>query len=235
MHQFAAQPRKATSTKVGTAEDDRLPGRPTDKFVYAHHPNNWEWIDGAYLPRLTKVPLRPGVNGCKKGRGGHIPVLNRLRSEGWTVIDESGPVKLTGEDGEIVDDTGYLLAWPGRIGPIHQDCWSIPSLLGAGNSATVDWSSQFDREGWNAWRLWLLAEKLIAPPTAGVLNHLLKLQNRRASRRSGESHDGNPHIQAHVRREQDKLTAMSDAAIDSGAKVKNAKRKPRGRPRKVTK
>jgi hypothetical protein len=33
-----ASPRKARSTKVTGLGDERLPGKPTPKFIYAHHP-----------------------------------------------------------------------------------------------------------------------------------------------------------------------------------------------------
>ena len=186
---------------------------------------------------MTKIPLVPGVNGCRKGATGHLPVLTRLRGEGWIPIDEAGAVKLSDPDGTIIDDDTYLLRWEGRRGPIYQDCWSHPTLIGHGPTARVDWSSQYDRPGFRAWRAWLVDSGTLPDVTAGVAARLCKVQGSRAARRTAEGHDGNPHVQAHVNHELSKLDGMKDAAAAKGARVKGRTSKPKkrgpGRPRKV--
>ena len=236
MHNFKA-PQKATSTRVSaTIDDTRLPGRPNHKFVYAHHPGSWDYdpVDG-FLPRLTKIPLRAGINGCLPGPRGHFPVLARLRGEGWTVIDESGPVKRSDPNGEITDDTGYLMQWDGRNGPIFQDCWALPSVVGTGPGAVVDWASQYDRDGFRAFRKMLRDTGAVPAAQPAVLSSIVKVQKRRANRRIPEGHDGNPHVQKIMKREMARLQSMETDAAALGVKVKGRPRKKRGpgRPKKV--
>lgn len=240
-HTFSGTPVKATSTKVHVDSDERLPGRPSPKFVYAHNPSNWSFdpVHG-FLPVATKIPIRPGVNGCGRPPNGHVAMLSGLRAQGWIILDESGPIRVTNPDtGEIVEDAGYLLLWEGKKGKIYQDVWSWPTLIGRGNSARVDWSSQFDHDGFKAWLIMLRDTGVVPPISPGVASRLLKVQERRADRRLSEGHSGNPHIQAHVKAEHKTLDRMKDAALSAGAKVKgrrgkdSGKKRGPGRPRKV--
>jgi len=235
-HDFAAQPpAKAAPQKVTavTLSDDRLPGKPQPKFIYAHHPGNWEFVseETGFVPRISKVPLRPGINGCRKGPQGHLPVLSRLRMEGWVILNEDGPVKVSSPTGEIVDDHGYLLRYDGVRGATYADVWSRPFVVGAGPSARVDWSSQYDREGWNAWRVFLRESGAVPPPSPSVLAANMRRQERRSRRRIAEAHDGAPHVQAIVEHETAKFNAMREAAAAYGAKVRG--RKPQAKSRVV--
>lgn len=224
-HNFNKQ---KASNKASVTSDNRLPGRPRARFVLAHHPDSWEFIDGAWLPQLKTIPLIPGVNGCRQGPDGHLPVLVALRQDRWTPIDDQIAIKITDPDtGKIVDDAGYLLEWEGRRGPHYSDAWCTPMLLGSGRNASVDWSTGFDVAGYNVWRLWLVESGTIEKPSPAVMAQLLKVQEKRASRRINESHDGNPHIQAHVKAEMDKLEAMRSAS--NGADKKRRPVKGRGR------
>ena len=247
-HRFTGRPTKATATKVATIAEDRLPGRPEPKFIYAHHPSGWTYTDGVgFLPTLAKIPIRPGVNGCKAGPSGHLPMLNRLSSEGWIPIDESGPVKITDRrTGKIADAEGYLMRWPGRRGAIYQDVWAEPTIIGAGSYAECDWSTQYDRAGFQAWQVWLRDSGAVPAIQAGVAAQLVKVKTRRAARRVTEGHDGNPHVQALVVAEAAELASMEDAAIDIGARVRRrrpvaaavadgdpVKKRGPGRPRKA--
>lgn len=236
-HDFAnIQPEKPSITKVAAQlADDKLPGRPLPKFVYAAHPGAWEYVDKAtgFLPRLKKIPLIPGVNGCRPGPNGHLPVLASLARKGWTVIDESDVVIRTDPNGNLVRDKGYLYKYPGKRGAIYQDCWSHPSLIGYGPTAQVDWATQYDRAGFDAWRAHLRDSGRVPAPTAGVMAQALKLQTRRAARRIVDGHDGNPHVQAHVKREQQRLEDMRNAAAEAGARVKGKKRKAKAKPERA--
>ncbi|MHA1570592.1 MAG: hypothetical protein ACTSWM_02125 [Alphaproteobacteria bacterium] len=166
-------------------------------------------------------------------------MIAALQSQGWITLDESGPIRRTDPDsGALVDDTGYLMQWEGKRGPIYQDAWSWPTLIGRGRAARVDWSAQFDRAGYVAWLVMLRDTGAVPPISPGVAARLLKVQNRRADRRLAEGHDGNPHVQAHVKEQRARLEAMKDAAVSAGAKVKGRKpaepkKRGPGRPRKV--
>lgn len=221
-HSFPTGKRtRASATKVTSITDERLPGKPTPKFVYAHHPNSWEFhLEHGWIPYVKKIPLVPGVNGCRKGARGVQPVLTRLASEGWIVIDEDCPIVLTGSDGDLIKDNGYLYRWEGIRGAIYQDAWSSPSVIGTGPAAKVDWQTQYDRVGFAAWRAMLVEKRLVPPASAAVLAEAVKVQTTRSRRRLAEGHDGNPHVQAQVKREMSKLDAMIAAARELGAVVK---------------
>lgn len=238
MHDFNARPRKEGGQRVSSVDDARLPGRPSPRFIYAHNPASWDFdAEYGFLPRVQKIPLRVGVNGHRPGPNGHLPVLTGLRAKGWIPLDEGGPVKRTGDGGEIEDDTGYLYRWEGTKGAIYQDCWATPTLVGAGRTARVDWSTQYDRAGFRAWRVMLRDSGTVPPITAGVAAGLVKIQERRAARRLNEGHDGNPHVQAHVKAEHATLAAMQAEAVQKGARIKGAPMPPKkrgpGRPKKV--
>ncbi len=217
------------SNKAGTVEDGRLPGRPSPRFIWAHHPDSWEFMDGQWLPRLKKIPLIDGVNGCKKGPNGHIPVLNALRQDRWVPLDEDGTIKVTDPaTGQVIEDKGYLCAWDGQKGTHYSDAWGTPLLIGAGRQLKVDWSTEYDHQGFDAWRRWLVDSGTIEPPSPAVEARVIKTQANRAKRRIKEGHDGNPHVQAHVVAEHEKLEAMKATAAH-----KNTRRRVKGRGKKA--
>ena len=225
-HNFAS--RKANN-KAGSNSDSRLPGRPRPRFVFAHHPDSWEFVNGEWLPRLKSIPLVPGVNGCRPGPNGHLQVIARLQSDRFTVLDEDMEIRVTDpETGEIVTDSGYMVEWEGQKGAHYSDAWCSPMLYGAGNRLQIDWSTEYDRAGFDAWRSWLVESGAIKRPTTAAMARLIKIQEKRANRRIGESHDGNPHVQAHVKREQDKLSDMKKAAPQP------KKRRARAAKRKIS-
>ena len=216
-------------TKIGSVTDARLPGRPRPKFIYAHHPMGWEFDGTRYLPRLTRFEIRPGLNGVKKGANGIGPLFARLRTEGWKVIPEDCPVLYTDDRGDLVEDTGYLFAWPGQKGTTHAERWARPALIGAGSSAKVDWTSRYDRKGYDAWRAMLVERGIVDPPQEAVVSQLITVQRRRANRRTSEAHAGNPGVLEHVKGQRAKLEAMTASQATAAAKPKRGP----GRPRKA--
>lgn len=235
-HTFTKE--KTTAAKVTSLVDDLLPGRPTVKFIYAHHPNSWEHVPGyGFLPRLKKHSIQAGVNGTQRGPRGIHSLLTNLRADGWFPIDDQGPVMVTDPDsGDIVEDSGYLLKWRGAKGAIYQDAWAEPTIIGTGSQRRCDWNSQYDRAGFLAWREWLRDNDRVPAIQPGVASELVKLKERRANRRTSEGHDGNPHVQAIVLEEHQQLEALRKDAIGVGARVRGKKRKTKrkGRPTKVT-
>ena len=227
MHTFERQ--KATS-KATISTDDRLPGWPRPKFIYAHSPMSWEWSveHERFLPRLKRINIMPGTSGIRKGAGGHAPMIANLQSQGWTVLPDDMQVIYTDEGGKLAKDTHYMVAYQGRRGTTYADVWERPVVIGGGASASVDWSSLYDVDGFNAWRASLLDSGAVPPPNPAVLAGLVQRQERRAGRRINDAHDGAPHVQRIVEGHQQTLSDMQEAAVKAGGK---RKRRPVSRKR----
>ena len=234
MHNFESS--KAGAQRA-TVEEHRLPTRrgKMPRFLFAHSPMSWEFSTDRdrWLPRLKQIPLTPGANGVRAGRTGHHGLMTRLRADGWTVIDDDAPVVFHGDDGEIVEDTGYMLRYEGTRGPAYADVWSRPVVFGVGRSSSVDWGSQYDAAGFEAWRALLVDNGTIAAPAPAVLARLIEGQRSRAGRRLSEAHDGNPHVQSIVEDQHKRLADMTAAAERHSVRPKRKRRQSRASGKKA--
>jgi len=130
---------KKESLHKETLVDSRLPCKRNPPFIFAHSPDNWEILDdgdGGFtmLPRIKCMRLEPGVNGI---RGTSYDTVQpamffaHLRSEGWIVITDDVPVVYY-DDGELVEDHGYLGSRPCKHGKVFCSVWDHPIISGAG-------------------------------------------------------------------------------------------------------
>lgn len=61
--------------------------RPAPRFVYVHYPTNWEFdVKEGFIPRLSKIVAKPGVNGVGENMSLTLTLAN-LASKGATYID----------------------------------------------------------------------------------------------------------------------------------------------------
>jgi hypothetical protein len=88
--------------------------------------------------------------------------------------------------------------------------WDNPIVSGAGKRAKVDWKTKKDTDGFNEWKLLLVANGVIPKPTEGGLNELIRRQTRRARRQAGKAGD-NKYLQDLVAKESARLDAMIKA------------------------
>lgn len=230
-------------------EKVRIPGSAQDEFRYMHHPGAWECFliqgeDGKdiaeFLPVLKEFRFRPGVNGIKKPKdGGPRHAIADRKSTGWIFLPYDIPTCVTDEDGEIVDDVGYLKKHHGYRGAIWRDIWSVPVMLGVGRNAELEW--EFDRRAFDEWRRRLIRDGHLPPITAAARRRLISIQKRRVGRRAEDAHEGaNPIIRARQETKARKLEAMemskaakAEAVYKAKVTTPRAPPKPkRGRPKK---
>jgi len=209
---------------VDTVEDSEyLPEKANFQFFYMHHPSHWHFIEGEWLPGMKKWRLNPGVGGVEKGRNGYRQARTNLEMDGWTVISHDVPVVYHDDQGQLVNDTGYLCSLRGRGGKVYTDVWHTPFILGAGRTARVDWGEGFDREGFNLWRKLLLERGIIARPNQAILANTVTIQRKRVDRCAAKANTNNPYAVSVYERELSMLEGM-EASFDKPVKRKTSKK-----------
>ena len=127
------QPR--TDATATSTEDDALnipPQRRGRKFILAHAPSSWVFMDGAgWVPSLDGIAAVPGVNGVDD-RGGLSGVVAQTANNGSTAILPS--------DGRLGPFKDYCVWYPCAGGGRHY-CykWEVPSIL---PDRTVVWDQK---------------------------------------------------------------------------------------------
>ena len=228
--QNVAQPSAAGLQAVGF-DEQRLPVAPNHRFVLVHPPGSYEFKGGRWLPKVKLHRLMPGVNGVRRGANGWSTYFGRLVSDGYTIIDPLpvGGVLVTGDDDELEETPGYMIPWPargrGRKGTHYAMVWAIPTVVGRGRTASVQWD--FDEAGFDAWRERLMDTGVLPKPKPADVGQQVVVQRKRAERHIKGAHDGAPHVQAKVEAEQGRLVAMetATAALEPVRPKRNTKRK----------
>jgi hypothetical protein len=212
---FEARP---VSAPTGGA---RLYAPTTPKFLFMHHPNQWDVLetDDGYelLPKLCKFNLIPGLNGVRMRPGGgadSTAARAAFIDRGWVFIDN----KKGGAD-------GYLREYDAASGKIYVDKWTSPRKLGHGARAKVLWDT--DLEGFNDFRRSLVEDGTVEKPDAAALDFKVALLEKRISRKVKHSHI--PQIQKEVEKAVEKKEA-----IETAKKTKKTTAPKRKRTRKPT-
>jgi len=185
-----------------TPENEVLPWWPEPEFLLMWHPEGWDYLvtgtdeetgelTGEWLPQIVKFPFTPGVNGVKEG-GDYHQAKSEYEKQGWVFLDPHIVILRSNDDGRIVKENGYRQIFNGVRGDIWTDIWSRPVLMGSGNRKRVDWVADYDNRGKLEWRRYLVAKEIIPLPDPAVLEHKIKIQSRRASRRASDAHAGAP-------------------------------------------
>ena len=128
------------------------------------------------------------------------------------------------DEGALVEDHGDMGSRPCRSGTVYCSVWDNPVVTGSGKRAKVDWKTKKDREGFDEWKLMLVANGVIPKPTEGGLNELIRRQTRRARRQAGKAGD-NKYLQELVSRESGRLDAMLEAKAEMYKSLPKKKRK----------
>lgn len=204
--------------------------KPNQPFVLEVHPLRWQFVDGEFLPLIHKWHLRPGTLGVKEGPGGHNQAIVERQTAGWMQLPQNVKVIYYDEDEERMEENGYTLKIEGRRGPFYHDVWTRPTMTGHGIRKKLDLNTDYDTEGHDEWRRWLLSSGIVPQPEKSVLKSIIKRQMLRRDRNAKLAHDGNPTMQKRLKREDDTLQAMRQAM----AKLYPAKkRKPKAKVKKV--
>ena len=193
-----ASPPATHSAKLGMDADP--------PFWYIAHPNRWQFLDGEWLPVLSRLSQRPGAkNVTKDGDTAHAETL--LRKGGWSIIPWDAV------------DGGYVTVYDGRNGPVHLSRWETPRQVGTQIVMTTD------QDGYRAFLRGLIADGYVAPMDPMVAEAMIESQRQRVENNANRLHE--PTVKARYERDLAKLTAMQ-AALENPPAVEPAKRGRRG-------
>ena len=200
-HTFTDSPaggERVTSSMRPTHNPYKLTPKPY--FVLMHNPLGWEcgrvgdrWV---WLPRLKELQYQPGSNGVRQGRRGGAPdatlAIASFQGKGWTIIPEDY-------------DGGYVVRYTVEGGGYaHLLRFDEPRNIGNRTSLRTD------EEAYNAWRLQLVEDGILAPPEPEVIEELLERQRTRITRAERDIHI--PAVAKRLEQETSKLDEMEAIA-----------------------
>ena len=111
----ATQP--ASLTSGGTQPKLRM--APSPNFLFIHHPNRWQIINGELLPVLAELRQSVGQNFVGPRANGEMsPAIAKFIEDGWTVIPHD------------VIPGGYVRKYDGANGAVHLTKWQTPRQHG---------------------------------------------------------------------------------------------------------
>ena len=159
-------------------KSDRLNIRANSRFLWMHHPKNWELVtfkqktvykEGKskdvtkhlFLPIFTPLRCVAGVNEVRSNGSFHDDSVAKAKyqNEGLTILD---PEKFD-----------YLVTYPAKNGTYYTDRFEILESVG---SAIV---KDYDREGFNQFRIDLMKNQVLNIPHKHFIRMLL-IDNRRS-------------------------------------------------------
>jgi len=198
--------------------------KPAERFVYCHYPKRWEYdMNHGFLPTLSKIPARPGVNGVRKD-GDLTPVLTVIQQKGGTFINPTDK-----RLGEFQDYVQYYTCENGAK-------WWVDSCMEAVilPGRQIVWKSK--PGAWDNFRIHLRDAELIDQLLPEVYDLMVEKQRKKIDRRAARA-GLSPVYKAQYDSEVDKLASMQATWEEmTGAKLEalEAKPKPR-RKRKIQK
>jgi hypothetical protein len=131
------------------------------KWVFTHYMTAWVFEGGAWLPDLTRLSFRDGLNGQSDGNT-NAPKAH-AQSKGATVIEPG--------NGKLGPYKAYRHTLPAydpntkAAGTYFNSMWEKPTLIGPGGR-NVRWT--FDQKGYDAFRALLVTNGVIEPITRVV-------------------------------------------------------------------
>ena len=166
-----------------------LPLKANNRFLYIHHPNNWELVEFSigkkkkflFLPNMAAQRLTPGVNGVSYdgNRMNEAYLRARYYDEGLTIIDP-----------EKID---YIRVYPAQNGKHYTDRFTTLEQIG---SQII---KSFDTKAWNEFRLEMMRETVIAPPHPQILRSVIIDIEKNIERKLNKQH---------IPEQKDRLTAL---------------------------
>lgn len=155
---------------VGQSEREqaRIPHAKTSPYIYSYHPYRWMWVDGEWLPILTRKRLEPGVG--RIDRTGDTTLMEVAAHRHGSILIPRDRVP-PGTPGGT-----YLAAYRCRDGIHYCDVWETPQHAGGRPMGHA-----VDRDGYHDWLRWLVREGHVPPITEAVRQ---RLEGKRAKRRA---------------------------------------------------
>ena len=149
--------------------------KPADRFVYVHYPTRWEYnAEHGFLPTLSKIPARPGVNGVDK-HGNLTGPLVVIQQQGGTYIDPTDP--------RLQDFQDYVQYYTCENGAK----WWVDSCMEAVvlPGRKIVWKSK--PGAWDAFRAHLRDSEIIQPVLPEVFDLMVEKQQSRIERKAARS------------------------------------------------
>ena len=133
---------------------------PSTSFWFMHHPARWTYLNGEWLPWLSKLSADPGVSNVDQG-GDTAAAEVAKRRRGWTIIPWDA------------EPGGYVVAYDGVAGTVHLSKWEVPKQV-AGQTRI-----QGDEEGYWAFCRRLVTDGYIERPDADFINIQIERQQKK--------------------------------------------------------
>lgn len=215
---------------------------PNDPFLLRHHPLHWSaesdgLTETTWLPDISILPLTAGAHLVRTRKQGEAAsesiklAVNADANNGWTHLDPSMPIPAeclpTG-----VPVGGYRRPMPtidpikGTKGTAHLEAWDVPKAWVPGSGRQ---KYTHDVASYNRWRLWLVTEGIIAPPTDDALAAIAQSRGVRVDRILAR----NPAEDMRAKKKADVERALSEAM--ESAKVPDISEDARPAPKSTRK
>jgi hypothetical protein len=196
---------------ASTSEEPRLPANYANfPFVVVHYPGGWGFDDecGEFLPELSEIVHRAGVNGVKDtpdGRLGPIsPALGGAAAKGGTIV-------LPG-DGRLGEWQHYIQRYKTHNAGFHYCMKGTRfKLLPNGKAAAVDGSAVY-----RTFRRKLVSSGIIAPIDEPSYNVIIDIERRGLERNLRESgRNPNAYLEAKITAKGERIARMEKAWNDA--------------------
>ena len=125
------------------------------QWVYCHYPLSWTLVEGEWLPELTQLSFRRGLNGQADDGDTRAPKMHAV-SKGGTIIEPNNK--------KLGKHAGYLVSVPAIIantqatGKYYCSKWETPTILGNRN---VNWRT--DIKGYREFLRHLVMSSIVEP------------------------------------------------------------------------
>lgn len=138
------------------------------RFIFKVRPGRWLVFAGALIPMLSKLVLKPGLNGVDKNGQPHHAVVNAAK-EGSILI----PHDVQGKG------TSYLRVHDGLGGKVWLSKFERPHT-GSAHIST-------DQDGHRDFCLWLVEQGIVPGPTEETINRLEGAARKRLKQLTGKA------------------------------------------------
>lgn len=143
---------------TGQGAVEKLRMEPSANFLYMHHPNRWQIMNGKVLPSLTKLQQVPGLNNVSPRAGGDMSSAIGMKIQnGWQIIPHD------------VIAGGYVKKYEGYRGAVHLSIWETPRQVGR-----RVYDPETNTEGYQAFLQGLVDGGVIQPASQYVLRDLVE-------------------------------------------------------------
>lgn len=216
---------------VDSGDVARLPAKPNYPWRYVHDRMNWDYavVDGepVWLPQFSKLILQPGVSNVRAARQGEEAHSAPTYYDAIKQVDSRGGVVLN-------DIAQYQSKYPckgrnGATGFFIAEKFTIPerpSMPGA----RIKWRMDFD--SFNRWRLSLLADGTIAPPTEEETRRYHRAVSARVRRAASDTNKTADQRAEMVERAEKRVAAVEAASASTDATIDKAEEAAPKKPRR---